>query len=239
MGHSATASNRTAAMVLLLAPFAAGCGGKQEPPATPPPATALAASPAAAPAAPAAGLPHTTPIPEVPGAPAVRPAASARPTAGAATTTLPPTTVPPATPAAPPTPALSTAVVSPSALPPATTFTAAPTAKLPARPRPKGKVALPAKLGTVTFDHQKHAEAMAIPCAHCHHPSRPEKPLAAEQQACRECHTSPATPPLKTSLQAAFHDPKASAGTCLGCHREAVAQGKHPPVGCPQCHKRQ
>ena len=115
----------------------------------------------------------------------------------------------------------------------------APAPNLPKRPLPQGKVTLPAKLGAVTFDHQKHAEAMAIPCAKCHHASRPEKPLAAQQQGCRDCHTSPATPPLKTSLQAAFHDPKATAGTCIECHREAVAKGKKSPVGCPQCHKRQ
>jgi hypothetical protein len=115
----------------------------------------------------------------------------------------------------------------------------APAAKLPTRPRPQGKVTLPARLGAVTFDHPKHADAMAIPCTKCHHASRPEKPLAAQQQACRECHTSPATAPMKVGLQAAFHDPKAAAGTCIDCHKEAVAKGKHPPVGCPQCHKRQ
>ncbi len=232
-----TASNRTAAMVLLLAPFAAGCGGKQEPPATPPP-TALAASPAATPMEPAAGPPQTAPVPEVSGAPAVRPVTSARPTAGAATTTLPPTTVPAATLAAPSTPAPSTAVVSPSALPPATTLPAPPAAKLPSRPRPKGKVTLPAKLGTVTFDHPRHADAMGIACTTCHHPGRPEKTLAAEQQACRECHTSPASPPMKTNLQAAFHDPKAAAGTCITCHREAAAKGKQAPVRCMDCHKK-
>jgi hypothetical protein len=110
-------------------------------------------------------------------------------------------------------------------------------AKLPTRPRPKGKVTLAAKLGAVTFDHQKHADTMGVPCTRCHHASRPEKPLAAEQQGCRDCHTSPATPPVKTTRQAAFHDPKATAGTCIECHREAVAKGKPAPVKCVDCHK--
>ena len=115
----------------------------------------------------------------------------------------------------------------------------APAPNLPKRPLPQGKVTLPAKLGAVTFDHQKHADVMAIACTKCHHASRPEKPLAAQHQGCRDCHTSPATPPLKTSLQAAFHDPKAKAGMCIECHREAAAKGKKPPVGCLQCHKKE
>jgi hypothetical protein len=97
---------------------------------------------------------------------------------------------------------------------------------------------LPAKLGAVTFDHEKHAGAMKIACAACHHASRPEKPLQAQQQACRECHTSPAAPPMKTSLQAAFHDAKAASGTCLTCHQQSVAKGKAAPVKCLECHKK-
>ncbi|HSD65258.1 MAG TPA: cytochrome c3 family protein, partial [Vicinamibacteria bacterium] len=73
-------------------------------------------------------------------------------------------------------------------------------------------------------------------CATCHHASRPPKPSAAEQQACRECHTSPASPPMKTSLQAAFHDPKAGSGTCIDCHARSVAKGA--PVKCLGCHKK-
>ena len=224
-----TTLNRLVAAVLLLLPFSIGCGGKQGPPATPPPAT-LTASPVA-PAVPA--MPVLTPLPPPVQAPAPAAASaspgtrSAPPGAAAA-----PTTTVPAGPAASAAPAPSPVTAEPTRPGPA------PAATLPKRPRPKGKVALPAKLGTVTFDHPKHAEAMAIPCAHCHHPSRPEKILAAEQQACRECHTSPPSPPMKTSLQAAFHDPRAAAGTCLTCHRETVARGKQAPVKCMDCHKK-
>ena len=106
---------------------------------------------------------------------------------------------------------------------------------LPAAQPPKGKITLPAKLGAVTFDHENHAAKMAIPCATCHHPSRPEKPLAAEYQACRGCHTRPAASPMKTGLQAAFHDPRGAAGTCIDCHKQ---KGGKAPVKCLECHKK-
>jgi hypothetical protein len=110
-------------------------------------------------------------------------------------------------------------------------------ASRPAPQRPKGKVTLPAKLGPVTFDHEAHAGGRKIACATCHHPSRPEKPLAAEQQACRGCHTMPATPPMKTNLQAAFHNPTAGKGLCIDCHRKQPASAR-APVKCAECHKK-
>jgi len=45
--------------------------------------------------------------------------------------------------------------------------------------RPKGEINLPAKLGAVTFDHERHAGEPGAACATCHHPSRPQKPLAS------------------------------------------------------------
>jgi hypothetical protein len=108
----------------------------------------------------------------------------------------------------------------------------------PAAQQPKAKITLPAKLGAVTFDHGNHVGKLKVACAGCHHASRPEKPLAAEQQACRDCHTMPATPPLKTSLQAAFHDPKGSKGTCIDCHKQSVAKGTAAPMKCLECHKK-
>jgi len=108
----------------------------------------------------------------------------------------------------------------------------------PARPtaqRPKGKITLPAKLGAVTFDHENHAGELGIACTACHHPSRPQKPLTSETQACRDCHRSPAAPPMKTSLQAAFHDPKGATGTCIACHKQ---KGGSAPVRCLDCHKK-
>jgi class III cytochrome C family protein len=105
----------------------------------------------------------------------------------------------------------------------------------PAAERPKGKVTLPAKLGAVTFDHEKHAGKQAIACKTCHHPSRPQKPQTSETVACRECHTMPAAPPMKTSLQAAFHDPRGATGTCIDCHKQKEHSG---PVKCLECHKK-
>ena len=139
---------------------------------------------------------------------------------------------PPAT-TRPASPTLGAAATEAPAAAPAATQPAA-----PARPeaqRPKGKITFPAKLGAVTFDHENHAGRRGIACTTCHHSSRPQKPLASENQACRDCHTMPAAPPMKTSLQAAFHDPKAATGTCIACHKQ---KGGPAPVKCLECHKK-
>jgi hypothetical protein len=104
-----------------------------------------------------------------------------------------------------------------------------------ARP-PPDRIVLPAKLGAVTFDHLKHAGQAGVGCATCHHPSQPQMPLAAENQACRDCHTTPASPPLKTSRQGAFHDAKAKTGTCIECHQRT---GEPAPLKCLTCHKKE
>ena len=138
-------------------------------------------------------------------------------------------------PQAPPPPAAAT-----SGPPPATrsqepppTATAAPPG--PAPQPPSGKVTLPAKLGAVTFDHEGHAGRLRIACTTCHHPSRPQTPMASKEQACRDCHTMPATPPMKTSLQAAFHDPRGATGMCIDCHKQ---KGASAPVKCLGCHQK-
>jgi hypothetical protein len=87
----------------------------------------------------------------------------------------------------------------------------------------------------VTFDHEAHVGVHKVACATCHHPSRPAKPLASPTQACRDCHTMPAAAPMKTSLQAAFHDPMGATGTCIGCHKKA---GGKAPVKCLECHRK-
>jgi hypothetical protein len=105
-----------------------------------------------------------------------------------------------------------------------------------ATPRaPPDRIVLSAKLGAVAFDHLKHAGQAGVDCETCHHPSQPQKPLAAENQACRDCHTTPASPPLTTSRQGAFHDAKAKTGTCIDCHQQA---GEPAPVKCLACHKK-
>ena len=95
-------------------------------------------------------------------------------------------------------------------------------------------------LGGVLFAHRVHAENHAGGrCGTCHHPSRPEKPASAPQQACRGCHVKPPQPPMKTGTQAAFHNPTATSGTCIDCHLRMNATGKKAPTTCMQCHKRE
>jgi hypothetical protein len=210
-----TSRARLLATVLLLAPLAFACGKREErPPAATQPASppsSVAATEAPAPAS-APATTAATPLPAGTAESAVP--ATARPHApAAAATAAPPPTAQAEKPAATPPP-------------------------VPARPpvqRPKGKITLPGKLGAVTFDHESHAGKRGIACTTCHHPSRPQKPLASEHQACRHCHTMPAAPPMKTSLQAAFHDPRAATGTCIDCHRQ---KGGPAPVKCLECHKK-
>jgi hypothetical protein len=97
-----------------------------------------------------------------------------------------------------------------------------------------------APLGAVKFTHKVHAETHAAgKCETCHHPSKPEKPATAAQQACRDCHTKPPQAGMKTATQAAFHNPMAKAGTCIDCHVKSNAAGKAAPVGtCAKCHNK-
>jgi Class III cytochrome C family len=221
------------ATVVLLAAVALACGKREaQPPATtrpasPTPGVGATQAPAAAssPAAPApTPLPADTARSAVPAT--AWPPATAAPGEPVAT---------PATPKAPPAPAAKTA--GPPPTPPAEkpAVTAAASGERPAEQRPGGQITLPGKLGAVTFDHERHAGKRGIVCTTCHHPSRPQQPLASEHQACRDCHTMPAAPPMKTSLQAAFHDPRAARGTCIDCHRQ---KGSPAPVKCLERHKK-
>ena len=93
-------------------------------------------------------------------------------------------------------------------------------------------------LGAVKFEHKLHS-ARAAKCEACHHPSRREKPATALQQACSTCHTKVAISPMKTKLQAVFHNPTAATGTCIDCHKTETAKGKVAPVKCLGCHKKE
>jgi hypothetical protein len=241
------------ALIIVLVSLAA-CGGKEER------TTAFAAEPAARSAPPAQTAPaERAPAPEqaapatppAEAAPAPRPAeaAPAKPSAAGIAKPIAPAAVakePAAPPAAKPAPAPATAappatslaVSEPATVAPAPAAQAETTpASLPERRRPEGTIVLPAKTGDVTFDHERHAEK-ASECAMCHHESRPEKPLVAKQQACRDCHTAKATPPMKTNLRNAFHDGKASAGVCIDCHKKASGTTPPAPVKCADCHKK-
>ena len=93
-------------------------------------------------------------------------------------------------------------------------------------------------LGSVKYEHKLHVERVAGKCDGCHHASKPEKPATAAQQACRDCHTKPLPAGMKTSAQAAFHNPMAKAGTCIDCHLKSNAAGKAAPVACAKCHSK-
>lgn len=109
----------------------------------------------------------------------------------------------------------------------------------PAKATPKDVIVLKAPLGAVRFQHKAHVETRKVPCETCHHPSHAEKPATSPQQACGSCHTSTAIPPMKTKLQAAFHNPTATAGTCIDCHKAQNAKGGAAPVKCLDCHKKE
>ena len=93
-------------------------------------------------------------------------------------------------------------------------------------------------MGAVKFEHKLHIERVAGKCDACHHASKPEKPATAAQQACRDCHTKPASAGMKTATQAAFHNPMAKSGTCIDCHVKSNAAGKAAPVACIKCHSK-
>jgi Class III cytochrome C family len=94
-------------------------------------------------------------------------------------------------------------------------------------------------LGNVTLNHKAHASTYGAKCTDCHHASKPEKPMKAAQEKCTDCHTKVAAAPMKTKLQAAFHDPMAKKGTCIDCHQAAIAKGnKKAPAKCADCHKK-
>ena len=93
-------------------------------------------------------------------------------------------------------------------------------------------------MGTVKFPHSSHLK-VAGKCEVCHHASHSAKPLKSPQQPCTDCHTKPATPPVTTGLPAAFHNPMATAGLCITCHRTENSHGKAAPVKCADCHKKE
>jgi Class III cytochrome C family len=106
-------------------------------------------------------------------------------------------------------------------------------------PKEPDTVVLPAAPGPVTLNHKAHTTTNGAKCDACHHPSKAEKALKAPNQKCGDCHTKAAAAPMKTKLQAAFHDPMAKKGTCVDCHQQAAAKGnKKAPAKCADCHKK-
>jgi hypothetical protein len=105
-------------------------------------------------------------------------------------------------------------------------------ARAAATPPAKPILLIGSPVGGVRFEHTKHPVA----CDTCHHMSREPKPGSAPQQACTSCHTKPPQPGMKTGKQAAFHNPAATAGTCIDCHKKA---GGAASTKCTQCHKKE
>ena len=118
-------------------------------------------------------------------------------------------------------------------------FLAAGTLQAQAPKAPDTAVLTGAPIGNVTLTHTAHTKDYGAKCESCHHASKPEKPMKAAQQKCTDCHTKAAEAPMKTKLQAAFHDPMAKKGTCVDCHQQAIAKGNtKAPSKCADCHKK-
>ena len=93
-------------------------------------------------------------------------------------------------------------------------------------------------MGGVKFMHSAHAKDRNVKCETCHHASKPEKPAAAKNQACSECHSKTAAAPMKTTYKLAFHDATAKKGVCIDCHVAENAKGKKAPTKCTECHQK-
>ncbi len=220
------------AIVLALCLALAGCSEKtpDEQRAKPEPAPQAAPRPVDAPPNPAAA-PTKPPEPARPEAVPQRPKQEPSPSPAAEPPTIVPEEKKPApkeepkpAPPAPPTP---------------------PAAPQKPAPEPKKAVASDvvvltgSPMGAVRLEHRLHTQRAGNTCTTCHHASKPEKPATAPQQACSDCHTKVAAPPMKTKLQAAFHNPTAQSGTCIDCHKAEAAKGKKAPLKCTECHRKE
>ena len=94
-----------------------------------------------------------------------------------------------------------------------------------------------APMGGVKFDHKAH-EGRGAKCDTCHHAAKPEKAPKSAHEACQDCHTTTPAAPMKTKAQAAFHNPAATAGVCIDCHKAENAKGKKAPTKCMECHQK-
>lgn len=119
-------------------------------------------------------------------------------------------------------------------------FTAAPVLSMQAPKEPDTVILKGAPMGGVKLQHKVHARDNKVKCETCHHPSKPEMPLKAEQQKCTDCHTKTAKAPMKTNTRAAFHDPMAKKGVCVDCHAAELKKGNNKvPAKCTDCHKKE
>lgn len=87
-----------------------------------------------------------------------------------------------------------------------------------------------AGFGSVKFMHKTHVGDRNAKCEACHHPSKPQKPRTEAEQGCSNCHTRNPMSPMKTPLRAAFHNSGATAGICIGCHKDENAKNLNNDV---------
>jgi hypothetical protein len=107
------------------------------------------------------------------------------------------------------------------------------------QPKPPDVVVLKgAPMGAVKFEHTKHV-SNGFKCDSCHHASKPEKPSTDRFQKCSTCHTKIATAPMKTKYQAAFHDPAATKGLCIDCHKTDAKAKDKALTKCAGCHRKE
>jgi c(7)-type cytochrome triheme protein len=81
-----------------------------------------------------------------------------------------------------------------------------------------------AGFGGVKFMHTTHVGERNIQCERCHHTLKEGGSLDTTDQACSSCHTKAPLLPVKTALQAAFHNTGATAGVCIDCHKAENAK---------------
>jgi hypothetical protein len=103
-------------------------------------------------------------------------------------------------------------------------------------PKAPDTVVLKAAMGNVTFPHAAHSKIAGTKCTDCHHASKPGMAKKTDFQPCRDCHTKPATAPVKAALPQPFHNPTAQTGLCIDCHKKAASD--KAPTKCAGCHKK-
>lgn len=84
--------------------------------------------------------------------------------------------------------------------------------------------------GSVQFKHKTHVGERDVKCETCHHAQKVILPRDSQEQVCSSCHTRDPKPPVKTTLQGAFHNPGATAGVCVDCHKKANAENSSNDV---------
>jgi predicted small lipoprotein YifL len=244
MERALKAPSRLAILLLAVLVALAGCGEKkpeEQPPKSEP--APQAAPPPAIDPRPGPEQPSTSSVPAkpeaVPQRPKQEPGPAAEPPAIVREARKPETPRPEAK----PTPTEEPKPIPTEAAKPAPTAPATP--QKPAAAEPTKAVVRDvmvltgSPMGGVRLQHKLHAARAGNNCATCHHASKPQKPAAAPQQACSDCHTKAAAQPMKTKYQAAFHNPTAQSGTCIDCHKAESAKAKKAPLKCVECHKKE